>query len=812
MSQDKKQFLDQTGVAYLWTRISQKIKDITPDSAYDVAVQEGFEGSEEEWLASLQGASGVYLGTEKPSNDYNIWIDPNGDPSVYKDEEARQAITALEAKIPTTTSELINDANFATIEYVDEKFKTIKINRDEVYEIFLTTDKLLYLTDKSSGSVNAKVEIKTTNNETIYCFANIRVQGSSSASYAKKNYTIKFYSDEGCSEKLNIDIGWGEQYHYCFKANYVDTTHTRNITGARVAYDMVESRPDSAFKTALQNAPRNGLIDGFPVKMYLNGEFHGIYTWNIPKDGWMFGMDEDNPNHVVLCATLNSEGDGTTNSCQFRELWGGADDASWEVEFGEATEDIVNSFNKAITSIINYTPDNGAAEPKIIDKFDIDSLIDYYIFSDFCCHLDGLANNLLMVTYDGIKWGASLYDMDTLFGAWWDGSTFVEPTYSCPDQYQEPNSKLWEALLQCFPYEIKKRYFELRNGALSLGNIITHAENLYNSISDRMFADEHEKWPNLPSVATNTITRFRNWLRDRAAIIDEKYRQIDFKTSINLITQSLEFTNEEPQRIEYKLNYILNLRDGFIPIDTKYYTHSIGWICEPKWLCDVINGDTVVPLRNGSGTLTLTIGGSSVSCPVTVSGIEGSLDYIESDGTQYIDTGYFPKYYTTASIYCNPTYNINSAWGHLFGSDNIMKLQWAGSETKLSVVRQGMNYNLYTTSFLGEDVKLEFDNDPVDLTVQVNDVVTTIEDGKTGTYSITSNYPLYIFSGWDNGIEESGQRGYLRFYGLKLEEYGKTLHYFVPRLDNDGIPCVYDIINHTYHYNQNATGNTFIYA
>jgi hypothetical protein len=159
------------------------------------------------------------------------------------------------------------------------------------------------------------------------------------------------------------------------------------------------------------------------------------------------------------------------------------------------------------------------------------------------------------------------------------------------------------------------------------------------------------------------------------------------------------------------------MRDGSISINPKYYTHSIGWMCEPKWLCDVINGDTVVPLRNGSGTLTLTIGNSSISCPVTVSGIEGSLDYIESDGTQYIDTGYFPKYYTTASIYCNPTYNINSAWGHLFGSDNIMKLQWAGSETKLSVVRQGMNYNLYTTSFLGEDVKLEFDNDPVDLTV-----------------------------------------------------------------------------------------------
>jgi hypothetical protein len=160
MSQEKEKFLDQTGIAYLWTRMSKKIDNISPDSAYDIAVQEGFEGSEEEWLASLKGISGVYLGTEKPSNEYNIWIDPNGDPSVYKDEEARKAIAELKSAIPTATSQLENDSNFATIEYVDEKFKSIKINRDEIYEVFLTTDKLLYLTDKSSGSVNAKVEIR----------------------------------------------------------------------------------------------------------------------------------------------------------------------------------------------------------------------------------------------------------------------------------------------------------------------------------------------------------------------------------------------------------------------------------------------------------------------------------------------------------------------------------------------------------------------------------------------------------------------------------------------------------------------------
>ena len=77
-------------------------------SAYEVAVKNGFEGTEEEWLASLQGPpgppgppsppgppgpagkdgkdgqdgergeSGVYVGTDTPPDDADVWVDPNG--------------------------------------------------------------------------------------------------------------------------------------------------------------------------------------------------------------------------------------------------------------------------------------------------------------------------------------------------------------------------------------------------------------------------------------------------------------------------------------------------------------------------------------------------------------------------------------------------------------------------------------------------------------------------------------------------------------------------------------------------------------
>lgn len=55
-------------------------------SAYQVALDEGFVGTEEEWLESLKGekgSSGVFVGIEEPSDiDIKVWIKPDGNVNV----------------------------------------------------------------------------------------------------------------------------------------------------------------------------------------------------------------------------------------------------------------------------------------------------------------------------------------------------------------------------------------------------------------------------------------------------------------------------------------------------------------------------------------------------------------------------------------------------------------------------------------------------------------------------------------------------------------------------------------------------------
>lgn len=85
-------------------------------SAYEVAVDNGFVGTEEEWLASLIGPSGVYIGTD-PDTDARVWIYPDGEATeVVLSVNEKTGNVTLDADdvgaLPNTT--VIPDVNYMT--------------------------------------------------------------------------------------------------------------------------------------------------------------------------------------------------------------------------------------------------------------------------------------------------------------------------------------------------------------------------------------------------------------------------------------------------------------------------------------------------------------------------------------------------------------------------------------------------------------------------------------------------------------------------------------------------------------------------
>lgn len=71
------------------------------ESAYEIAVKNGFKGTEKEWLLSLKGSSGVYVGSGDMPENCNVQIDPDGES--LKIEQVVQMILARIKKVTSVT-------------------------------------------------------------------------------------------------------------------------------------------------------------------------------------------------------------------------------------------------------------------------------------------------------------------------------------------------------------------------------------------------------------------------------------------------------------------------------------------------------------------------------------------------------------------------------------------------------------------------------------------------------------------------------------------------------------------------------------
>ena len=127
-------------------------------SAYEVACIAGFEGTEEEWLESLTGKSGVYVGEGEMPEGYNIQVIPSENSKEAATKEyVDNAIANLDIPIGGSTEwELIVD--YTVPEGV--KVDVLDFTKDISGNDFNLSQAIIFLVVKAS---------ETLNNREIYC-------------------------------------------------------------------------------------------------------------------------------------------------------------------------------------------------------------------------------------------------------------------------------------------------------------------------------------------------------------------------------------------------------------------------------------------------------------------------------------------------------------------------------------------------------------------------------------------------------------------------------------------------------------------
>ena len=445
-------------------------------------------------------------------------------------------------------------------------------------------------------------------------YAEIKAQGNSSMSYPKKNQTVKMFADEACDSKMKKDFkGWGKQNKHVYKANWIDLSHARNVVSARLWADVVKSRANYAELPELfRTTPNQGAVDGFPVKVYAAGVYQGRYTLNIPKDKWMANMDDELDVHCILC------GENYGSGC-FRAA-ANINGSDWSDEVHDVVPaSIKTRWNEVISFVMNSTDEEFRAN--LNQYFYVDSLIDYLLFGLASCGLDAFGKNQLYMTYDGQRWIASMYDMDSTWGLYYTGGKFVSTSYG-RDEYEDyvnsTGNLLYVRLEQLFWSELQTRWAELKNGALSIENIINRFERFTDIAPAELVKEDYAsttgggKFTGIPSQSTNNIQQIRAFAIARQAWTDEYVTALTPEvevpcTGITLSASELTFTAEGSQTLTATVS-----PDGC--------TDMVTWESNNTSIATVADG-VVTAVANGSATITAYCGEYSASCSVAVSGL-----------------------------------------------------------------------------------------------------------------------------------------------------------------------------------------------
>lgn len=141
----------------------------------------------------------------------------------------------------------------------------------------------------------------------------LNAQGNSSLAHAKKNISVDFCGDEWDEDNVpSFSIGdWVKQDSYHLKAYFTDYFRGTATVGYKLYDEICKDRgrlwtraPEGSIKAKDLNEKARCYPDGFPCVIYLNGNFYGLYSWQLKKNKDNMNMKKGTETHIHLDGNL----------------------------------------------------------------------------------------------------------------------------------------------------------------------------------------------------------------------------------------------------------------------------------------------------------------------------------------------------------------------------------------------------------------------------------------------------------------------------------------------------------------------------
>ncbi len=180
------------------------------------------------------------------------------------------------------------------------------------------------------------------------------------------------------------------------------------------------------------------------------------------------------------------------------------------------------------------------------------------------------------------------------------------------------------------------------------------------------------------------------------------------------------------------------------------------------------------------------------------------LEYIESTGTQYIDTGIIPNLNTRIKAEFNYGQAPSSSQ-IIFGCKNVSSNYYqiykniSGNDTFISIGFGIDNVNNSTT------VTKNFENKNIILDINKNDFSINNESYSYRVNPTSDGFnSLGIFA--RHNPSDWSLASAIKLYNFKIYNNNSLVRYFIPVKDKNNVVCLYDKVSKTFFYNQ-GTGD-----
>lgn len=425
-------------------------------------------------------------------------------------------------------------------------------------------------------------------------------QGQSSASAAKSNINIEFLTQG--DEKIYIRFGdYIEEGELVAKSYYkTDKSQLRDSTCTDIWHEMRNFEPYPAEGVI----PRAVLLDerlgmsrykarattmGTPTEIYVDGDFQGTYVLRSKKKRENYAMVKKDPNHILVQADYKGPGGYMSfknmklSSADVRNpKMSGYDDYDTTLPIPEVQTSVERIFDWMALAL---------RDPVLFDTegseyINIDSWIDYSIFSELVRNWDGENNNYLIGTWDSKVWHVFAYDMDQSIGSY---SLQPQTPYAMENILSELRSSNAPKTRQRY----LERYRKMRNdGVISIENMTTILRSHFDRMNMTAFDENNKLW-DVTMQEVHYLTFMVDWFYKRIRFLDAAFGYAP-KGSIvmSAITVSSIAAGEDKS---YSFNAPESKTTDVLDAETEQLEEGISYTVE----C-VVDGTVIVTFTNNT--------------------------------------------------------------------------------------------------------------------------------------------------------------------------------------------------------------------